>query len=387
MFTQLIPAGNKVVFKVAENWKERLESGLKSYNFIFTSSGTAALVYALNVVKKKRPDRNEVIVPAYTCPDVLSAIFAANLKPVLVDLDKDSTRYEPGMLHKAIGPGTLAIIGIDLFGIPEDYQLLKKLKAEYGFYVVRDSAQYFPEDMNYFLGSCDVVVLTFGRGKPISMLETGLVLFDKSIQHINNNQLNRLSRFINFKYFLKAFMYNILVSRKVYWWVEKIPMLNIGKTEYHDFSGDIVTFSASIKLIPANIDMYFETDNSVQSFLIDMISSFESNLIRLPFDKLLLEKNAKLNRLPLVVKDKQLREHLYQKLRKQGLGVSKMYPHSLPNISHVPEEITNKSYESAEIFANEILTLPVHQMVNRQDATRMIEVIRECVQSRLAALK
>ncbi len=379
MLSQLIPAGKKVKIKKLLNWREYINDFFTGFDYVFTSSGTAALVYALNVLKKKQRNKSSVIVPAYTCPDVLSAIIAAGLKPIIVDIEKNTTTYNADKLHNAISDETLAIIAVDLFGIPEDYTLLNNIKKQHGIFIIRDSAQCFPAQVNYFKDTADITILSFGRGKPVSLLECGMVLFDKNIQHVNNNQLNKLDRFVSMRYLLKVIMYNTLIIRNIYWWIEHVPMLKIGKTEYNEFNNDIVTNSVALKYLPANIKDYLSTSNNIQTELIDNIKKLQCKDIILPFNTSQIRKDLKMNRLPLLIQDKYLRETLYKKLHSQGLGVSKMYPTALSKVKNVPAEFREQECLVAGKFAEMILTLPVHAKVTRTDMANMMNVIKECI--------
>ena len=55
----------------------------KTHTYI-TESGTQALEIALKTLKSKR-----VIIPTYTCEDVLTAVLNVGCEPVIVDCNKD----------------------------------------------------------------------------------------------------------------------------------------------------------------------------------------------------------------------------------------------------------------------------------------------------------
>ena len=52
--------------------------------------------------------RNEVILPAYGCPDLLSACLGAGLKPRMVDILGDGWGYCQAGLLAALSPATIA---------------------------------------------------------------------------------------------------------------------------------------------------------------------------------------------------------------------------------------------------------------------------------------
>ena len=89
MFYQLPPAGNRITFSVDSNVP--LPWFLSSDRATFYHSGTAALAAAIIAAKTARAIHDaEVILPAYACPDLLSAAIFARVRPVLVDLEKEN---------------------------------------------------------------------------------------------------------------------------------------------------------------------------------------------------------------------------------------------------------------------------------------------------------
>jgi len=381
MMRQLIPAGRKIDLSKTGGWQKSLEDFFEIADYVFTTSGTAALIYALSVLKKKRPAQTEVILPAYTCPDVLSAVIYSELTPVLVDLKTDSTQLDLDALNSSINKNTLAIIAIDLFGLPENYTELSKLAKTNNIFIVRDSAQSFSNDIVQSIKDVDAIVFTFGRGKPVTLLGCGMVLFNKSIQHRNNNQLNQLQSSSVVKFFIRSVIYNMLVNKNIYWWVEKFPFLNIGKTEYHEYAGEIVSYSALIKFLPQNIASFLGATTDVQKFLINAIDDLPSSKIKLPFSHGTVTEYDRLNRLPVLISDLNIRERIYKELNSNGLGASKMYPTALPDIANVPKLFSNQNYPQASKFSMHVLTLPVHEMVLMEDAMKMIEIIKRLLAS------
>ncbi|WP_256010056.1 DegT/DnrJ/EryC1/StrS family aminotransferase [Desertivirga xinjiangensis] len=69
---------------------------------------------------------DEVIVPAYTyCATALS-VMHCGATPVMVDINDDFT-IDPAEIMKAITPRTKAIIGVDIAGLPCEYQVIKSI--------------------------------------------------------------------------------------------------------------------------------------------------------------------------------------------------------------------------------------------------------------------
>ena len=84
-------------FFAGEKYLRRLKEEITGYFGVrhawFTSSGKAALYVILRALRSLEPDRTEVLIPAYTCFSVPSAIVRAGLEVALCDIeDRKSTR-------------------------------------------------------------------------------------------------------------------------------------------------------------------------------------------------------------------------------------------------------------------------------------------------------
>src|SRR5262245_27775335 len=80
--TQILQAAHRSVFRNF-NWKEingELARALNARHLYGVSSGRAALTLILKAMRRLKPDRAVVALPAYTCYTVAGAIVAAGLK-------------------------------------------------------------------------------------------------------------------------------------------------------------------------------------------------------------------------------------------------------------------------------------------------------------------
>ena len=95
-----------------------------------TNSGTEALIIALKAIKAK-----SVIIPTYTCKDVLTAVLNAGCKPIIVDCNKD-LQINVNSVLKAI-PKADTIIIPHMFGIQS---LISPFK-NYNLKIIEDLSQ------------------------------------------------------------------------------------------------------------------------------------------------------------------------------------------------------------------------------------------------------
>ena len=77
---------------------ERFEAELKDYcgmrHCFLLSSGKAALTFILEALREIRPERDEVLIPAFTCYSVPSAIVRAGLRVRLCDINPETLDFD-----------------------------------------------------------------------------------------------------------------------------------------------------------------------------------------------------------------------------------------------------------------------------------------------------
>lgn len=404
MFYQLPPVGNPVNLHVAEQrpcqqgQADSLASLFPCYQIQYYASGTAALAAAIIAVIKAKDGAAaaaaEVIIPAYACPDLVSALLFAGAKPVLVDFEVDRPWFDLTKLTSAITEKTVAIVGVDLFGINERWPQLQVLAKQKGIVLVEDSAQYFPGGHNLKYKQQpgqqdwqgDLVVLSFGRGKPVSLLGGGAVLTKNTSLFEQLPKPPRITTNLSqrIKFVLKARAYNAMISPFLYWLPQVLPFLHLGETRYHALTGIEALDEERYHLLMSNISRYLgDTEAAARcekiSSMLDSLDKI-NNLPRMCF----IEGNRRLLRYPLLL-EVESRDRVYRKLKQAGLGVSVMYPTSLPRITGLAHILDNKqggneqSFPNAEMFASRILTLPTHLSVGEKDIKKMKVILRDTV--------
>lgn len=121
------------------SFSEHLASWLGVKHVITVGNGTDALQIALMSLGLERGD--EVITPDFTFIATAEVVALLGLKPVVVDVDKDTMNINIEAVRRAITPRTKAIVPVHLFGQCADMQRLQDLAHEYGLYIVEDACQ------------------------------------------------------------------------------------------------------------------------------------------------------------------------------------------------------------------------------------------------------
>ncbi|MEO7065915.1 MAG: DegT/DnrJ/EryC1/StrS family aminotransferase [Rhodanobacter sp.] len=141
-------------------------------------SGSACLLIALLTLRKLRPQRRRVVMPAFTCPLVAIVVHQAGLELQLCDLLPDHYDMDPAALRAVCNEQTLAIIPTHLGGRIADVDAALTVAHRVGAYVIEDAAQALGARYN---GSSvglagDVGFFSLAAGKGLSIYEGGLLV-------------------------------------------------------------------------------------------------------------------------------------------------------------------------------------------------------------------
>jgi len=391
MAAHLPPVGNSITTQLVEHSAEMLGEVFSGFDVFLYRSGTMALAASLVAVAASARDRGlkgvpEVLIPAYACPDLVSAVVYAGLKPVLVDFEADRPWMDLEMLRQHLSrPQTVAVIAVHFLGIPERLGQIREVIAGRDIVLIEDSAQYFPckgVTTPHWFG--DLIVLSFGRGKPVSLLGGGAVLCRKGMQGLNlvqalplaaeaalapDNTVPGLSRR------LKIALYHQLLRPGFYGLLQALPFLHIGETRYKPLSAIMAAEAGSAALLAANIAQYQPRDRCQQAWVAELIAQLGSDqVIDLPVVSG-CDAAEPLLRYPVLLSSGQSRDQLLAHLQAQGLGASSMYPAILPQLPGLSALLAGQGrFPNAERFASTLLTLPTHIGVGLSDINRMADV-------------
>ncbi len=103
-----------------------------------TSNCGTALHLALAVLGTGPGD--EVIVGDYTFPATGHAVVWTGARPVFADIRPDIWSADPAAVEALVGPRTVGILAVDVFGQPADYDELRAIADRHGLWLVEDAA-------------------------------------------------------------------------------------------------------------------------------------------------------------------------------------------------------------------------------------------------------
>lgn len=164
--------------------EETLAGYVGSGHCISCANGTDAITIAL--LAHGIGDGDAVFVPDFTffssgeCPAFIGAT------PIFIDVEPDMFNISPCALEKAIESelekGALkprAVVAVDLFGLPADYDRIRSICSKYGLLLLEDGAQGFG-GMYHGQRACsfgDISITSFFPAKPLGCYGDGGAIF------------------------------------------------------------------------------------------------------------------------------------------------------------------------------------------------------------------
>lgn len=106
---------------------------------IAVSSGTAALHLIVKALGITAGD--EVLVPSFTFAASVNAFLYEGATPVFVEIERDTYNLDPADLERKITPRTKAIMAVDVFGHPADWDAIQRVADRHGLKVIDDSCE------------------------------------------------------------------------------------------------------------------------------------------------------------------------------------------------------------------------------------------------------
>jgi len=370
------------------------------------SSGKAAIYLILKALKTLHPDRSEVIIPAFCCYSVPSAIKRAGMNIRLCEVDPDTLDYDfenldrlikqldcqPGDPVKmdyrrsentsAANDGTarrkklLAIISVHLFGSTADVFRVRRIVSEPDIRIIEDAAQVMGAASGQAAHGTagDVGFFSFGRGKSISAIEGGLIVTnDREIGEQIAEEFEKISRYpvaAKMKLLFLAFALFIFQRPNLFWIPKLIPALKLGETIYDPNFSIRKMSSFQIGLLrnwKQKLTRFSDARNRAA------LKWSESKSLR-AFAKPVRYNKAQENnfiRYPVRVDNIGMWGRLLRMSAEKGLGIMTTYPDSIDGIKELQNEFDGQVFRNAHNLSRQLLTLPVHPLLSRNDENKI----------------
>ncbi len=398
-----------------DRFRKELCAHFRVEHCFLVSSGKTALTLILQALKDLYPDRDEVLIPAFTCYSVPSAVVRAGLRVRLCDVSTDSFSFDPEELDRIVSNWTdsnealrgggklaacsdtqataqtqsvgvhavppkplLAIVPTHLFGLAAEMDQLRQLALRWGVPIVDDAAQTMGEERNgRKLGTFgDAGFFSLGRGKAFSTLEGGVILTNRDdIAEGLSTRVASLSDYTTLEMaalVCSALSIVVLQRPSFFWLPRSLPFLKLGETIYDP------TFAMK-RMSPFQAGLARDWRSKLQEFRAvrrQNVAWCKAVLNSMRVRHYCEENGAGLSllRFPVRIDDMATRDALLA--GGSGLGIMSSYPDSIDGIEalHGPD---GRSFKHAKKVARTLVTIPVHPLVSKRDKARIAEFLEE----------
>ena len=397
MFKTIPPAGIKIKFEEIfsalnssffnrpglESFKESLKKYFGVKHAFLVSSGRAALTIILRAINSVF-EKKEVIIPAYTCFSVPSAIYRAGFKISLCDISLKTLSLDPEKLSAIVSDQTLCVVPVHMFGLSCEILPIIKIAHQKNCVVIEDAAQAMGGRLNdRKLGTFgDIGFFSLGRGKNITTFEGGIIITDKdeyakSIQK-EMEKLNKANQIDELRIFLYIVCYKLFLNPNFYWMADSLPFLELGVSKFDPcFSMKKLSgYQANLgELLLRRMDSINQERRKKALVWNEKIKDLEGLYRPVPLEG----SYPVYTRFPVLLEKRDNQFTRQDSNRK--LGMSGMYPQTVDKIEEVKSILINgeENFPDSEKAAKGLVTLPTHPYVDDKTTDKIVDILRRNV--------
>jgi len=335
---------------------KELEKQLADYvgvkHCITCANGTDALTLVLMAYDVKAGDA--VFVPTFTFYATAETVSLRGATPIFIDIEPDTYNISCKKLQEAIqyikAEGQLnpkAIIAVDLFGLPADYQELKLIADEHGLKLIEDGAQGFGGSINGKMACSfgEIATTSFFPAKPLGCYGDGGAVFT------NDDELCGL-------------MQSFRVHGKG---EDKYDNLRVGMNSRLD------TLQAAI-LLP-KFKAFQEYELEARNRVAERYRDGLVNCVTVPhIPKGYISSYAQYS---VLLKNEQQRDRVQQLLKEKGIPTMIYYKKSMHQQTvHQNNPSISLEFPVAEDISKRVLNLPMHPYLEEKEQLYIIETLR-----------
>jgi perosamine synthetase len=348
----------------------------------FVSSGRAALAVLLQVMQRSS-DRREVILPAYTCFSVASAVARVGLTIRLCDVDPTTLDLDFNALVRLDLGRALCVVPSGLYGLPGDVIGLEGLARAFGVLVVDDAAQCLGATQEG--RPCgtfgDAGFFSLGRGKGITTMGGGILVtrrpelarsIEEQMRALRRPSLAEVGVAVG-----SSLLYSGLLRPSRYWLVDRLPFLGLGATHFDpDFS--MAHLSGYQRRLAQQVLPLLDAYNKIRRDHADHLRVGLQEIDGIDVPRPVAGTDPVYLRFPILTRNAAHRTRLLARLREAGISASASYPTPIGDIPGIARYLApdQKACPAASSVASRILTLPTHPWVTPRDVQEMVTIIR-----------
>ncbi len=328
--------------KVAE-FEEKFAEYLGVKHAVAVSSGTTALHLALLAAGIGPND--EVITTPFTFAATGNSVLHVGAKPVFIDIDNKTYNLNPENIENVITDKTKAVMPVHLYGQPAEMDTIKQIAEDHDLIVIEDAAQahgaVYKGKKAGSLG--DMGCFSFYPTKNMTTSEGGIITTE-------NEEMAEKAR--------------VLRSHGE---SERYTHVVLG---YNFRMTDIAAAIGIVQL--KKLDKFNEKRIANAKYLTERIDKI--NGITAPF----VSADVKHVYHQYTIRvGKSRRNELMEFLNSRGIGTGIHYPKPIYKQKLYKELGFSASCPEAEAASSEVLSLPVHPSLEKNDLEKIVSVLNE----------
>lgn len=309
------------------------------------SNGTIALITALQALRIT----GEVITTPFSFVATTHSLMWNGIRPVFVDIDRDTFNLDPTRIESAITQRTTAVMPVHCFGYPCAVEAIENIADNYNLKTIYDAAHAFGVDFREksILNHGDLSVLSFHATKVFNTFEGGAI-----ICHDAKTKL-RIDRLKNFGF------------------VDEVTVVATG------INGKMSEFNAALGMLQlSKIAEALASRHEIDNLYRELLGGAEG--IRCPRPP--VGTNHNFAYFPVLVEDsfRMDRDALYQWLRENGV-IARRYFYPLISEFSMYRDLPSAQAANLPVatdVASRVLCLPIYPGLERTDVERVVGLIK-----------
>jgi len=333
-----------------KKFQAELEKYLNVKHVIPCGNGTDALQIALMALGLKPGD--EVITADFTFAATVEVIGLLNLKPVLVDVEKETFSIDLEAVEKAITPKTKAIIPVHLFGQCANMEGIMEIAQKHNLFVIEDTAQAIGADFTFSNGTTqkagtigNVGTTSFFPSKNLGCYGDGGALFT------NDDKLaTRLQAIVNHGMYQRYYHEEVGVNSRL----DSIQAAILRKKLPH-----LDAYSAARKKAAMYYNEAFKNEEALET---PVTAPYSTHVFH---QYTLKTKGIDRNKLQAFLKTKGVPAMIY-------------YPLALHNQkAYLQEGVTDAQFPVTMELCNSVISLPMHTELDNEQLQYIVDSVKE----------
>lgn len=359
---------------VGDALRQEIADRFQVRHSVLVSTGRAGMTLLLRAMRRCAPaDRDEVVLPSYTCYSVAASVVKAGLRPRLVDIVPETLDLSAHELGRTDFSRVLAVVTTSLYGLPGDLPSISRLARERGVFLIDDAAQAMGAQVQgRWSGTWgDAGLFSFDKGKNVAAVDGGVILTGSDeLARALRQEMAGLSApgvAASALHIVKALAYSVLLRPWLYGFATRLPGLGLGKTV---FSTDFPLEVSDRALVALGLTMIRRLDEFTRARVANATALIEglAGLAGIRVIQPLAGSLPVYLRLPVLFDSAGARDAAVEALNAVGIGSTRSYPASLADVPELQHLIVgDRLAAGGRRVASTIATLPTHPFVSTAD--------------------